>query len=108
MDSVDSQIREKVVDVSVLIERLSERAIGKLGSLMMAAQSEVVQFQAARDLADRGLRTAKIQRHQVETLTLNGRDAKEIADAIVAAAKLRAQAAEHGDLVLTEGDNGRP
>lgn len=89
MKSAHNIIEENAHDVNLLIKRLSERAIGVIGTLMEDASKEDIRLRAAQDLADRGPETAKIQKHQVESFTLSGADARAIAESMVAAAAVR-------------------
>ena len=56
---------------------------------MQSAESERVQLDAAKDLADRGTETSKIQKHQIESWTLGKADAAAMAAALVESARIR-------------------
>jgi predicted nucleotide-binding protein len=89
MKSAHNIIEENAHDVNALIKRLSHRAIEVIGGLMEDASKEDIRLRAAQDIADRGDETAKIQKHQVETFTLSGADARAIAESMVQAAAVR-------------------
>lgn len=100
-------------DTNILLEKLSERAIARIGELMEGAWKEDIQLKAAIDLADRGPNTAKIQKHQVESYTLANSDARALAEAMVMAATVRNQnvtlATENFDKVnVDESDEVEP
>lgn len=103
IDGANEEIERRVVDMSVLIQRLSERAIGHIAATM---ESEVVapaiRLKAAIDLADRGPETSKTIKHEVQGMALGPADAKMIADAMVRAAEIR-QANSH----LVQGNHDR-
>lgn len=89
MDKVVEDLDERSIDMSVLLDRLSLKALKRVEDLMDESESETIQLTAARDLLDRGPRTSKVQRHQVMAMTLDGRDAQQIASALVEAAQAR-------------------
>lgn len=95
----EAKIDEKSLDTNVLLQRLSREAVLETAAIMRAGQSEANRLRAAIDLADRGPETSKIQKHQVEAITLSSKDAKELAAAMVAAAQLKQKFAE-----ATEGN----
>lgn len=82
-------IADTSLSTTQLIDNLSRRAIQVIGTQMEDASSEALRLKAAIDLADRGSETSKIQKHQVESFTLNSQDARAIAESMVAAASLR-------------------
>lgn len=89
IEEVDQAMARQVYNTAALMEELSRRALRKIGSLMDNAHSEAIQLKAAIDLADRGRETSKVQKHQVESFTVNSRDAKALAEALVNSAKAR-------------------
>lgn len=89
MKSAHNIIEENAHDVNLLIRKLSGRAIEVIGTMMEDASKEDVRLKAAQDLADRGPETAKIHKHQVESFTLSGEDARAIAESMVQAAAVR-------------------
>lgn len=84
------EVDTATLDIGKLLHAMSIKALAKIHSTMEEASSEALRFKAAQDLADRGPQTSKVQRHQVETHTINASDAKSIAEAMVEAAKVRA------------------
>jgi len=91
MKTAHELIEQHANDTNMLIQKLSHRAIQVLGTLMEDAGKEDVRLRAAQDLADRGPETSKIQRHQVESFTLAGSDARALAESIMMAATAREQ-----------------
>jgi hypothetical protein len=87
-------IREKSIDTSVLIEKLSRRAIEVIGGMMEDADKEDVRLRAAIDIADRGKETAKTTKIQADVFTVSGRDVAALAEAMVKAANIHEQFAE--------------
>lgn len=109
----DSKQEEKIIDTTVLLEKLSRDAVHVMANLMRHSANEQVVLKAAADLMDRGPQTSKIQKHQVESFTLSGKDAREIAAALVASSSLKDKfpSATQGDYIkiddprLTTGDD---
>jgi hypothetical protein len=101
IDERRDQITRRAVDMSALLRKLSEKAINKMDELMDTSKSEDIQLRAAIQLADRGPETSKIQRHQVMTMSLEGKDAQAIAEALVKSAQVRHEHVEaaSGDFV---------
>jgi hypothetical protein len=83
MQSAHEIIDQNATNTNALIQGLSVRAIQVIGKLMEDSASEKIQLDAAKDLADRGNETSKIQRMQVEAITLGAGDAKMLAEALV-------------------------
>lgn len=107
INSAHEAIRDKTIDTSVLIDKLSRRAVEVIGDLMEDAQKEDIRLRAAIDLADRGKETAKTQKLQVDSFTVSGRDVASLAEAMVAAAQLRETYAEAATgNYLKAGDSG--
>lgn len=103
---VDNNQVEKAVNVSQLIASLSTKAVEKVATLMEKGSSEGIQLRAAQDLLDRNPETSKTQKVQVSDLTMQDKDAKLLAAAMVEAAKLRALHAEtsrRDTLAIAEG-----
>lgn len=102
---VDQMVEDATVSTREIRERLARLALGKLGNLMNGAESERVQLDAAKDLADRGQETSKVQKMQVESWTLGDADAKLLAAAMVQAARVEQanRALEVQDFIKLEG-----
>lgn len=96
---VDGKIEDQALDTSKLLSLLSKEAVLTTAAIMRKGDKEENRLRAAIDLADRGPETSKIQKHQVESVTLTGKDVKELAAAMVQAARLKEQFAE-----ATEGN----
>ena len=103
---VDQLVQDETIDTRRLIEIMSRQAIGKIGNLMNGAAKEEVQFMAARDLADRGQETSKIQRMQVESFTLSGKDVAGLRESMVEAARVKAANASLTDEDFIRLDGG--
>lgn len=109
----DAKQEEKIIDMTQLLDHLAKQAVHTMASLMRNSSNENIILKAAQDLMDRGSATSKIQKHQVESFTLSGKDAKGIAEALVSSASLRDKfpAAAVGDYIkiddprLIAGDN---
>lgn len=101
MDSAHAIMAETATSTSALIEKLSRRAIGVIATTMEDASSEALRLKAAIDLADRGSETSKIQKHQVESFTMDSKDARSIAEAMVSAALVRGA---HSNLITENFD----
>lgn len=108
METAHDIIREKIVDKSVLIDKMGRRAIEVIGSLMEDASSEALRLKAAVDLADRDPHVSKVQKVQLESFTLSGRDAKEIAAALTNGVheRFKELSANNFDKVNVEETNG--
>lgn len=117
VEQVRKEIRDKLTDnsinVAALIEAMGRRALSRINDLMEQDHNYHVALRAAIDLADRAPTTAKTQRHQVNTFSLDGKDALAIAEALVKAADVRQSydAAAEGDfvrVVIPEGPSPAP
>lgn len=108
--TTDELIQDRSIDVSVLIEKLSRRGIEVMGSLMEHSGKDEVRLSAARDLADRGKRTAKITKFQVEPAMLDQNQADVLATALVRAAAARRAGAEAatGDYIKVDMETAVP
>ena len=107
VDDVDAAIHDQSVDMSSTLRTIGREAISKIRALM-AAKSEEIQLRAATDLADRSSETSKVQKHQMVAPSLDPESAKELAKALVDAARVRGEYAGivKGDYVHVE-DVGR-
>lgn len=83
MTDVTTQIHERAIDVGALLHRLSVEAIATIDNVRRNGTTEDIRLKAAIDLADRGPQTSKVQKHQVETFTLDGKDVEAIRRAMV-------------------------
>lgn len=85
IDRMQGKIEDAAVNTSALLQTLGVEAVHKLASLMRTAGSENIQLAAAKDLADRSPETSKTQKIQVDSFSINGEDAKHLAEAMVRA-----------------------
>ena len=89
-ETIDQMLTDRSVDVSVLIESLSVEAIKKMGQLMQYSGKDEVQLRAAMELADRGKKTAKVLKHEIQNEhAITPEAAKNIAEALVQAAEAK-------------------
>ncbi len=86
---------------------LSRKALGRIHQLMGSA-NEHVALKASSDVLDRNPETSKTFKHSVSGLILDGQDAKELAEALVAGARVKEQyrAIAEGDFVKVEAEDG--
>lgn len=112
-DAVLSPIRRAVQEhivetITQKLKRVSEEAVDTLSDLMHYSEKEGIRLRAAIDLADRGPETAKIQKHQVESISLTGKDVERLRAGIVEAARIRSRVEvpidEHGNLIRVPVD----
>jgi hypothetical protein len=98
-EQLQSAIHTKVVDLSAVIERMSAKAVARIGMLIDTASKEDVQLRAAQDILDRNPATSKTRRVAIESLSLTGKDVMALTQAIVSGAGLREEfdAAAVGD-----------
>lgn len=90
-ESLSSSVRERVVDFSATIKRLSEKALAAEEALLDGSQNEKIVFEVARDILDRNPETSKTHRLAVSSLSLTGRDVESLSRALVEGAALRQQ-----------------
>lgn len=83
METAHKILEDRTLETSVVIQRLGRRAIEIVGGLMEDAGSDAIRLKAAIDLADRAPETSKVHKMQVESFTLDGKDARAIAEALV-------------------------
>jgi len=87
---IDKALGDRAEDVSVLIESLSVEAIHKFAGLMRFSGKDEVQLRAAIELADRGRKTAKVQKYEVQNdHAITPEAARHIAQALVEAAEAK-------------------
>jgi len=88
-EQLQQAIHAKVVDLSVVIERMSTKAVARIGMLIDTASKEDVQLRAAQDILDRNPTTSKTRRVQIESLSLTGKDVEALTKAMTSGAGLR-------------------
>lgn len=103
---IDSMLEDETVEMGKVLRVAGRRAVGKIVHTMEQASSEGLQFKAAQDLADRNPETSKTQKIAVASFSLGADDAKELARAMVDAAKVREQFPEpaSGDYIKVDAD----
>lgn len=89
MDQVDSDIHDKTIEMTATLISVGREALSEIRHLMKSTKNEAIKLGAAKDLADRSPETSKVQKHQVESLSLSGHDARQLASALVAATEAR-------------------
>lgn len=99
MSEVQSLLDNKSVATSALMSQLGRIAIGKIATIMEDGDKEEHRLKAAIDLADRAPETSKIQKHQVESFTLSGKDVQALAEALV-----QGQAVQEVYVPITQGN----
>lgn len=104
MAEVDDKVNDRMIDTSKLLEKLGRESLDRMAQLMRFSDSESITFKAAQDLMDRSSETSKVQKLQIESLTMSNKDAKGLAEAMVMAADLRRQFAEAatGDFIKVD------
>lgn len=97
----EEKVDEKAMETSELIDLLGREALNKMGGLMRFSADENIILRASQDLMDRSPQTMKVHKAQIESFTLDGKDVKELASAMIESARLRAQfnEAATGDFV---------
>jgi hypothetical protein len=107
---IDKMVEDQTVDMSHILRYAGRKAIGRIAALMDSSKEEIA-LKAAQDLADRAPETQKTQRVAVESFSLNGEDARELAKAIMessqAAEQYREIAINGLDEATTEDKNVR-
>ena len=84
MQSAQQILDDKTASTSEILNRLGRRGLEVIGQFVEDPADKKLQLRAAIDLADRAPETSKVQKVQVESFTLAGRDAKALAEALVA------------------------
>ena len=105
---VDHAIQDKTVALSTVIALAARRAVEKVNKLMDSG-NEHIQLKAATDILDRHPETSKTQKVLSASFSIEGKDAAELASALVRAAELNAKYPDigKGDFVRLEGENGK-
>ncbi len=100
----EAKVTERAVSLSAVIAKLSEKALKVMDDQITSGSSEEVKFKAAKDILDRNPETSKTNKIQMESFTLTGRDAKEIAAALAEGRRLHELDAEvaTGDFVRVQ------
>lgn len=103
---IDHAIHDKTVALSTVIALAARRAVEKVNKLM-DSQNEHISLKAASDILDRHPETSKTQKLQVTSFSLDSKDAKDIALALVRGAEVRERfaAIAEGDFVKIGDEN---
>lgn len=99
MKSAQQILDDKSASASQVLDQLGRRGLEVIGQLMENSKDEKIQLRSAIDLADRAPTYSKVQKLQVESFTLAGKDAKAIAEALTAGKSVNEQFAH-----LAKGD----
>ena len=91
MAELDQKLEDKLISTSAALELLGRKALTKMGDLMENSGNQAIQLKAAQDLLDRSPETSKVQKIAAAGFTLDAADAKEMAAALVASARIRMQ-----------------
>ena len=83
MATIEDAITDKTVDMGHVIQKLGRESIKTINDIRVGSESEMMQFKAAQDLADRSPEVSKTQKHLVASLTLEGKDVESLAQALV-------------------------
>lgn len=102
-DEVESAISDQTISLSKAISLMSREALRKVRTLIQSG-NEHVALKASSDVLDRNPETSKTFKATVTHFTLDAADAKELAEALVAGARVK-QEFSHlavGDFVKVE------
>lgn len=104
---IDHAIQDKTVALSTVIALAARKAVQRVNALMDSA-NEHIQLKAATDILDRNPETSKTQKVLSASFSIEGKDAAEIAAALVRSAQLREKYSDvgKGDFIRIEGENG--
>jgi hypothetical protein len=70
-------------DISAVLQRLGRNALITIEDLRAKSESEAIRLKAAIDLADRSPETSKVQKMQVQTISMDGKDVEALTKALV-------------------------
>lgn len=102
VDSCQKILEEKSLEGVELLDKLGKRAIAIIAGHAENANIPKISLDAAKDLADRSQTYSKVQKHQVESISLTGQDARALAEALVHGRSVHEQYKE-----LASGDINR-
>lgn len=103
---IDTQINDQSIALSKIVAIIARRAAGKINQLI-DSPNEHIALKASSDILDRNPETSKTIKATVTSFSLDGQDAKEIAAAMVEAARVKEQFREMAmkDYVRVEDDH---
>lgn len=81
-ERLTARIDDTTVATSVLLRQLGREGLLTIAEIMRNGTSETNKLIAARDLADRGPETSKVQRHSVMTANLSSEDIRSLVAAL--------------------------
>jgi hypothetical protein len=87
---LDQELMSDTVDMNKALTRLSRIAVGRIAGLMDSDKQDIA-LKAAIDLADRGPETQKVQRLEIASFTMDGKDVEALAAALVESARTKAE-----------------
>lgn len=90
MEGAEQKLDEKLIETHSLMELLGREALQRMGGLMRFSNDENIILRASADLMDRAPSTQKIHKAQVESFSVDAETGKQIAAAMVEAARERA------------------
>lgn len=97
-------------EISIVLQRLGRNALQTIEELRAKSDSESIKLKAAIDLADRSPETSKIQKMQVATISLEGKDIAALTRSLVEAAEVQGRFSEMatGDYVKVTTESASP
>lgn len=110
LEQFHRELTERSISATALITSFQIPAVKEIARIMEHGATDAIKLKAAIDLADRGPETSKIQKHQVESLTISDAEASNIRRAMIEAAKLRAMeiAVTNDNFEMVQVDNAGP
>jgi hypothetical protein len=92
MSEIQEMIQDKAVGMSAILIAAGRKAVGHIaGAMEDEGLHPALRLKAAIDLADRSPEATKVQKHQIEGLSIAGQDAQKLAEALVAGARITAE-----------------
>lgn len=89
-DETERAIDDQTIGLSKIVAMLSWKALGRVSELMKSP-NEHVALKASSDILDRNPETSKTFKASITSFNLDSTDAKELAAALVAGARIKAQ-----------------
>ncbi len=102
MKAADAIIAERALEGNALLDAIGQRALEVIASKMENSKNENISLKAAIDLADRSPTYSKVQKHQVESISLSGKDVSRLAEALAQGPRVHEKFAH-----LANGDYNR-
>ena len=94
ISDVGEAIQDQTVDMGEVLRQLGRESIGTINDIRTGSESEMMQFKAAQDLADRSAEVSKTQKHAIAALTLEGKDVLALQEALLEGKKIATEYAE--------------